>query len=93
MFEIQRLHRLTVAAAAVLVAAGCAKSDEGTTDTAGGTTAAATPTDTGAAGMDHSTMPGMNRPPAKDGDHEFLRGTDPDGHRGDDQGQHPGCSG
>jgi uncharacterized protein (DUF305 family) len=73
MFEIQRLHRLTVAAAAVLVAAGCAKSDEGTTDTAGGTTAAATPTDTGAAGMDHSTMPGMNRPPAKDGDHEFLR--------------------
>jgi uncharacterized protein (DUF305 family) len=50
---------------------------------AGGDTAAATSTTASAAGtatagdsmagMDHSSMPGMNMPPAKDADQEFLR--------------------
>ena len=66
-------------ALSVLVAAGCAKSDNAGTDSTGGaapaTSTAATPagSDTGMAGMDHSTMAGMNRAPAKDGDHDFLR--------------------
>lgn len=64
-------------ALSVLVAAGCAKSDTATVDSAAGTApapaAGATAADSGMAGMDHSTMAGMNRAPAKDGDHEFLR--------------------
>src|SRR5688500_8660553 len=48
-----------------LFALGCARSDEAaTTDTA------AAPRDS-AAGA--AAMPGMNRPPSKDADHEFLR--------------------
>ena len=65
-------------ALSVLVAAGCAKSDTATADSAAGTAPApaagtTTAADSGMAGMDHSTMAGMNRAPAKDGDHEFLR--------------------
>ena len=40
-------------------------------DTAGATAAA--PTDTGMAGMDHSNMPGMNRPAPRDSNQAFLR--------------------
>ncbi len=55
-----------------LVLAGCAKSDTPAIDTASASPTT-TPADTGMAGMNHSNMPGMNRPAAKDGDHDFLR--------------------
>lgn len=54
-----------------LVALGCAKSDAPAVDTAATAPAAAAP-DTAMGGMGMG-MAGMNRPAAKDGDHEFLR--------------------
>lgn len=50
-------------------AVGCAGE---TDDVAGGDTAAV-PTDTGMAGMDHSTMAGANRPAPRDSNQAFLR--------------------
>ncbi len=52
-----------------IAVSACARSDE----PAAGDSASAPAGDTGMAGMDHSQMPGMNRSPAKDADHEFLR--------------------
>lgn len=64
---------LTIAMVA-FVSGGCAKSSENAIDSASESPAvAATTTDTGMAGMDHSKMAGMDRAPAKDADHEFLR--------------------
>ena len=55
----------------ILAVSGCAGSGDDAADTASAPMAS----DTSMAGMDHSTMAGMaNRPPAKDADHEFLRG-------------------
>lgn len=70
------------ALAALLTASACGRSgDEGAGDTAGtatadspaGAAATTAKSDTGMAGMDHSKMAGMDRAPAKDADHEFLR--------------------
>lgn len=73
MLQITRLRPVISAAAVAVLLSGCSKSNDNSVDTGAATTpAAATRTDT-AAGMDHSKMAGMNRPPAKDGDHEFLR--------------------
>ena len=61
---------MSVAVLFVLLGACGGGSESASTDSASG--AAATPTDTspsGMAGMSHD----MNRPPAKDADHEFLR--------------------
>jgi uncharacterized protein (DUF305 family) len=55
--------------AAALVVAACADGRESASDDSVAGSAA----DTGMAGMDHSRMPGTNRAPAKDADHEFLR--------------------
>lgn len=52
--------------AMLMMAMSCARSDEGATPD----TTASAPRDS-MAGM--AAMPGMNRPPAKDPDHEFLR--------------------
>jgi uncharacterized protein (DUF305 family) len=49
---------------------GSSESVRGDTAAAAGATASG---DAGMAGMDHSNMPGMNRPAAKDANHEFLR--------------------
>ena len=55
----------------LLFASACGGSDRGAGDTAGASASAvATGGDTGTA---HSNMPGMNRPAAKDANHEFLR--------------------
>ena len=76
----------SVTIAAVMAGAACTSSktgdgadttgaaDAARADTSAGTRAA-TPSgaDTGMAGMDHSMMAGIDRGPAKDADHEFLR--------------------
>lgn len=58
-----------------VVAAGCAKSEQGSADTtaAAASGAPSSTSDTGMAGMSSSTMAGMNRGAAKDADQEFLR--------------------
>lgn len=62
---------LALALFGILAVTGCAGGDDGAADTASAPMASDTPM----AGMDHSNMAGMaNRPPAKDADHEFLRG-------------------
>lgn len=70
-------------AVSVFVGAACAKSDTAASGDTAGAAVAATDTaaapgamaraDTGMAAMDHSKMAGMDRGPAKDADHEFLR--------------------
>lgn len=55
--------------AMTILTVGCAGSD----DAAKGDTAAAATSDSGAAMAGMAGMPGMNRPAAKDADHEFLR--------------------
>lgn len=68
------LNSRTVAAvisSAILLTA-CARTDESAPGDFGANTAASAG-DTGMAGMDHAKLPGMNRGPAKDADHEFLR--------------------
>ena len=63
---------IAMLALAALTACGGGNDEKaaGDTATAAGATAG---TDTGMAGMDHGNMPGMNRPAAKDANHEFLR--------------------
>ena len=57
------------------VAMGCAADTDDTAagDTAAGATSAVAATDTGMAGMDHSSMAGMNRPAPRDSNQVFLR--------------------
>lgn len=68
------LPRRAFATLALLALAACGGDRN---ESAGGDTASAADasagTDTGMAGMDHGNMPGMNRPAAKDANHEFLR--------------------
>lgn len=58
--------RLLAVAVTATITLSCARSDERTADTS-----AAAATDSAASAM--GSMPGMNRPPAKDAEHEFLR--------------------
>jgi uncharacterized protein (DUF305 family) len=71
-----RWTNLVVACTAAAAMSGaCARGDKGATaDTAGAVaTTTPAPDSGGMAGMSHANMPGMNRPAAKDADHEFLR--------------------
>lgn len=77
-FSSSSLHRsafLGVAVAAVIAAAACTSSDsaDGADSAAGSLAATSSGIDTGMAGMGHSMMAGVDRGPAKDADHEFLR--------------------
>lgn len=62
-----------VLALSTLAACGGGANDESASDTAAATSTAAAATDTAGGSMDHSNMPGMNMPPARDADQEFLR--------------------
>lgn len=73
--EFPRLSSI-LAGISIVVLAACAKSsDSGSAadSTAASVVASAPAADSGMAGMDHSNMPGMNKGPAQDADHEFLR--------------------
>jgi uncharacterized protein (DUF305 family) len=69
-----RVARTTLVTVILVGLAACGsgsnESVRGDTAAAAGATASS---DTGMAGMDHGDMPGMNRPAAKDANHEFLR--------------------
>ena len=84
--SVPRAALQCIVIAAASVSAACTRSDTaGGADTTGAAVAvgadtsagalAATPsgTDTSMAGMDHSMMAGVDRGPAQDADHEFLR--------------------
>ena len=78
MVRVHFVPRRCVTLSAVLgVAAAVACSPDGADQAAAGDSAAATvaaaPADTGMAGMDHSNMPGMNRPAPRDSNQSFLR--------------------
>ena len=73
MFNLSSMTRLAAAGALLTFSAACGGSNTAATDSAAGAAATATTPsgDTGSmAGMSHGDM---NRPAAKDGDHEFLR--------------------
>lgn len=69
---VSRHKSSLVAAVVVLTVGACSRSDQGASDSLT-VDVSASAADTGMAGMDHSQMAGMDRGPAKDANHEFLR--------------------